>query len=598
MKMFEKIKEQINKNKKLTVKILLAVILIGGFLRVCQYHDWLFFKWDQARDATLVSEAVEKGPGYLPLLGPRATKVGEDYLRLGPAFYYAQYLSGVIFQSTKPEVFAYPDTFFAILTIPLLFLFLRLYFSRFNSLFGTTLYTFSFLVIQYSRFAWNPNAVPFWMLLAFYALLRMLKEKKYKSRIIYLAVFSFALLIATQYHFFAMFGLMAIISVFFFFYLKVWKIKKFLEKIKAIFSRKTAGYILIFLTMFGIVYLPVIVSDIKTDWSNSKNFIGAFSEKPRDDKTFGEKLLRNFREQAKNYTLITTSFWSREGKKADPYPVVFGLFLMVSGIILPLWQRRKIDDLEKRNFLLLIPIWIIMFFLITISVSYQLRPRYFTPVFPVPFIVIIFWLSFLQKIKFKKSLFFVLIIFSAFLLMNIYGTVAWFKDNIIAQKREFPTDRNFILKKDDGVTLGQLEKVADYLFKNRQANKIVFYSKAEYSLPIEYLLLEKSDNLEIYFIAESTDLIGHSQFFAMNTIKGGFDSIPKKVKDYAGQPESSKQFGELAVFNMKTEPLKLDKLKNLIIQEGAEKENNEENAIEGENEDESKTERLFWKDML
>jgi len=353
-KMFNKIKDKINSDKKLTRWILVGIIIFGIFLRVYQYHDWLFFKWDQARDATLVSEAIEKGPSYLPLLGPRATKVGEDYLRLGPAFYYIQYFSGVILHSTEPEVFAYPDTFFAILTIPLLFIFLRLYFSRFNSLLATMLYAFSFLVVQYSRFAWNPNAVPFWMLLSFYALLKILEAKKYKHRIIYLAIFTGAVSIASQYHFFAMFSLIGIILVYLFFHLQVWKIKKFatgaINVLVKTGSKKVFTYIFTFIIIFGTLYSPVIISDFKTNGSNTRNFIGAFSEKPRDDKTSGEKLVRNFREQAKNYTLLATSFWTRKGKKADPYPVIFGLFLMASGIILPLWQRKKVKDPNKRNF--------------------------------------------------------------------------------------------------------------------------------------------------------------------------------------------------------------------------------------------------------
>ena len=91
--------------------------------------------------------------------------------------------------------------------------------------------------------------------------------------------------------------------------------------------------------------------------------------------------------------------------------------------------------------------------------------------------------------------------------MNIYGVAAWFKDNMIAQQREFPTDRNFILKKDDGITLGQIERVINYMLENKKNNKLVFYSKAEYSLPIEYLLNQENKDVEVYFISESKELL-------------------------------------------------------------------------------------------
>jgi hypothetical protein len=514
-----------------------------------------------------------------------------------------QYLSGVIFNSTKPDVFAYPDTFFAILTIPLLFLFLRLYFSRFNSLAATALYAFSFLVVQYSRFAWNPNAVPFWTLLTFYTFLKFQKEDLFKKKIIYLGISTFAFSVATQYHFFAMFGLIGIMGVYLFFSLRIWDFKNFftrpLKKISKVGSKQIIAYIFTFVIIFSFVYSPVIVSDIKTGWSNTKNFFGAISEKPRDDKTLGEKLVRNFREQSKHYTLITTSFWSREGKKADPYPVVFGLLLMATGVFLPLWQRRKTDDPNKRNFLLLIPIWIIVFFLITIPTAYQLRPRYFALVFPVPFIILAFWMSFLQNSKLRKGLFFSLVVFIAFLLMNIYGVAAWFKDNMIAQQREFPTDRNFILKKDDGITLGQIERVVDYMFENRKDGKVAFYSKAEYSLPIEYLLYQKDEDIEVHFIDKSEDLIGCQNIYAINTVKGGWNSVSDKVKNYTGEPLKTKQFGEMIVFELEVDQQKINELKDEVKKEEiAEEVEEKEDSIEGEQIEDGKTERLFWKDVL
>jgi hypothetical protein len=186
-------------------------------------------------------------------------------------------------------------------------------------------------------------------------------------------------------------------------------------------------------------------------------------------------------------------------------------------------------------------------------------------------------------------------IFIIFFLMNAYGTMAWFKDNAIAQKREFPTDRNFILKKDDGITLGQLEKVVDYMLKNKKEEKIVFYSKAEYSLPIEYLLLQKNKSLEIYFVDESEKLLGHKNLFAINTVKGGYDSVSDKIKDYTKKPTDSKQFGEMIIFQIEIDE---DKIKNFVKKNTQIKKEEEEDPIEGSEETEGKTERLFWKDVL
>ncbi len=171
------------RHDKLFWGIFAVIMLSAIFLRTWQHSEWLFFKWDQGRDATLLVEAVKNGPSELPLLGPRATKVGQDYLHLGPAYYYFQYLPAALLNSTDPAAFAYFDLIMSILTIPLLFIFCRLYFSPRHSLIITSLYGLSFLVIQYSRFAWNPNSVPFLVLLTFYGMLRFAQSKKLNDRL-------------------------------------------------------------------------------------------------------------------------------------------------------------------------------------------------------------------------------------------------------------------------------------------------------------------------------------------------------------------------------------------------------------------------------
>src|SRR5512146_3127228 len=92
--------------------IIFGVVIIAAiFLRTYHFHDWLYFKMDQARDAMLVNEAYQNGPGNLPLLGPKA---GGTKANVGPAFYYFQYLSTVIFHSNQPDVMAYSDLLFSI----------------------------------------------------------------------------------------------------------------------------------------------------------------------------------------------------------------------------------------------------------------------------------------------------------------------------------------------------------------------------------------------------------------------------------------------------------------------------------------------------
>ena len=105
----------LDKIKKHKIVIILAIIiLVGIFLRTYNLESWLFFQSDQARDLNLVNRAVENGPGWLPLLGPKA---GGTYLRLGPVFYYFEYLSALIFGTSSPAIVVFPDLLFSILSI-------------------------------------------------------------------------------------------------------------------------------------------------------------------------------------------------------------------------------------------------------------------------------------------------------------------------------------------------------------------------------------------------------------------------------------------------------------------------------------------------
>jgi 4-amino-4-deoxy-L-arabinose transferase-like glycosyltransferase len=101
----------------------------------------------------------------------------EDSFHLGPIYYYFQIISAKIFGSS-PDKLAYPDLFFAILSIPLFYLFSRISFSKNISLGLTGLYAVSAYFIEYSRFAWNTNLIPFFVLLLLVSLYKFLEKNE------------------------------------------------------------------------------------------------------------------------------------------------------------------------------------------------------------------------------------------------------------------------------------------------------------------------------------------------------------------------------------------------------------------------------------
>ena len=519
--------------------------------------------------------------------------------------------SGWIFGSTAPDVFSYPDLLFSILVLPLFYLFLRLYFNRFHSFLGVLLYSCSFLIIQYSRFSWNPNSVPFFILLTFYGLLKFLRADGPKAKLGWLAVLTLGAVIAGQFHFFAFFSLAGILGFYVLVLLGLWKKtgwKNLFGQIKTSFFWKAIAVVVI---IVGLLYTPMIISEIKTGGSNSKNFIGAFSEKPKD-KPLGLKIIRNFREQGTNYFLLMTSFYHRKGMKADPIPQTFSWVFLTASLLLIAWKIKKEKDAQRRNFLKLLLVWAGIFFVVTIPMSYQLRPRFFVVVFALPYIFSALWFDFFrEKLGEKKSLAPTLIIVLLALVGNFYGIYRWFEQNRLSENQMVPTGSHYILKKDDGINLGQLEQAIDYVLTKQPAGKVDYYAKPEYEAVVEYLVKQKEPSRSVELVKETKNLEGKINLFAFNTTSGNWKSVSKKIREYAEVLES-KQFGQLSVFYLQVNVEKLQQYlaenkEEIVTTDEIDSEaatgdetGDEATAMDDENPIdvvEKKTERLFWKDV-
>lgn len=577
---------------KSVILILGLIIFTASLVRTYKFHDWLFFKWDQARDATLISQAIENGPSELPLLGPRATKVGGgEYLRLGPAYYYMQYASGAIFGSTKPDVFAYPDLLFSILAIPMLFLLLRFYFSRTYSLLLVFLYSFSFLVIQYSRFSWNPNSVPFFAFLGFYGLLKFFNPIDQKSKCLWIFLWALAMAIASQLHFFAFFSLIGVSTIFIAIKNKLWKI----SSLKSALNKKTLKYALLALVTISFIYAPVLVNEAATGGQNTKNFIKAFSAKPQD-KPIWEKIKRNTTEQLEGYYLITTSYnYGKNEKIGNFLEIAVAGFIIIAGYILLAGYYRKTENQQKKDFLLLVALWPVLFYLVSIPMAYQIRPRFFVVVFAMPYIFLGLILKFIGEKRRAESKYIIAVIVLALFLLNGSGTCAWFKENRLSQSSSFDTNRTLILEKKDGVTLGQLERAIQYISREIGNDlTLYYYTKPEYRLSLEYLLLQNNPRYKIFRLSD-TEYCKSRTCFAMVTKSGGFDSIKKDLKTGLYE-EKSQQFGQLLAIKLSSktaETVSLDEELRKKIENYEEKELEEDLA-----EDDDNLSRVLWKNVL
>jgi 4-amino-4-deoxy-L-arabinose transferase-like glycosyltransferase len=177
---------------------LILILTLGLFFRAYHFSDWLHFELDQARDARVIDHALEGGMGELPLLGPKA---GGTFFRLGPAYYYLQYVSALVFGGT-PAGMAIIVLLTSVASIGIFFMLVRRLFPDWLALLITLAFSVSEYFIMYGRFAWNPNMLPFFILLGMYALLRSVGgSERNPGRWFLVSIFAFG--VATELHFLA-----------------------------------------------------------------------------------------------------------------------------------------------------------------------------------------------------------------------------------------------------------------------------------------------------------------------------------------------------------------------------------------------------------
>ena len=419
MKVLDKIKKISWQTWMLTI-----IILVGIFLRTWHFSDWMEFENDQARDATLVSDIVT-GKSAWPLLGP--TMRGSDDLQgnlfhLGPMYYYFEIMSAEIF-GNWPDKLAYPDLFFSILVIPLLFYFLKKYFSSNLSLALTGLYAISYFAIEYSRFAWNPNSIPFFTLVFLLALYELLLKKE-KTAWFWVVLAGISLGIGVQLHIIILLLFTGVASLVFVYLLKN--------------NLGTWRRIIIILFIAIALNAPQIVSEVGNNFSNSKILVSSTlatgSKSNQDDGGLWKKLglVIDFQIEAnshmlssvgsdqcffvygtilekseKNLALILNNPRHRKIKDVGlTGGLFFGFLLSLLGYILLIWRAWQEKNEERRIFLRLIVIYATLSFFIMLPIASEKFDdfRYFNQVFFVPFILVGLIADFLKKYLSKFSL--------------------------------------------------------------------------------------------------------------------------------------------------------------------------------------------------
>jgi len=539
--------------KKNIFLLILGIIALGSFLRFYNFGNWLHFELDQSRDAKVIDLAVKDGPMALPLLGPKAAG---SFLRLGPAFYYFNYLSALAFGNT-PSGIATIIMIFGILAIPAFYILIRRYFNQWTCLSLTALFSLSLFLIMYSRFSWNPNALPLFTILTIYALLRAV-DREERNRGKWLLAAAFSISVVTQLHFLAYVSFPVITAVFLI-------IKR--PRIKWAYWAGAIGIILL-------MNFPVILNEIKTGGDNFKEFQKVVSGKTgaESEKSILAKVVKNYSENSIGHFLILSSQNSElprllrnpnlniqcdEGCRQQLPMGTIALVLFSSGLILMLKNLIFEKDPRKKDFVILISVWFIVAFGLFTPLAFDISPRFWLLVSALPFIFLGFSFDFLRKILPKKLAFtLILIIIFGLSASNLYNTYKRFNELKDAPYKTINVSADRILKEKNRVTLEQQYMITDYIENFYQKNKYPVYLNSEPFYRRSLLL-----DLSARGIPESDfrDAVNGNTVYRNGNyflVYSSNSNIEKHIKDYSISYNlvGKKQFGTMTVIQLVPKP--------------------------------------------
>ena len=564
-------------NKNWHVYALAAIMLVAFFVRTWELADTLYFKMDQARDATIAKNTFEEGPGMLPLLGPRAAGT---FLRLGPVFYYFQYLSTVFSGSVEPHVMVFPEILLSLLTIPLLFYFLRQFFRRGTSVVVTGLFSLSFLVTQYARFAWNPNQTTFWGLLFLLGIYKpSIAENKNQAGWWLLAA-AIGYGVVSQLHFSALLALPLVALAFWIFYRPA--------KIKNWFW---AGAVAI----MALFYTPMLLSELITDWDNATQFEYALGAKSKEYPPM-EKAEQSLRLHGMYQSLALTSYGNVEDNIFIYFFIIFSALAVWRGV--SLWKNEP--DKKRRAFLFLVLCLFLVFGLFYTKLAFTvLKPRFWLPTIVIPYVFLSLIFEWLYRTGHKKrGRVFVALICVFLLATNLFAIGYWY-DSLANQKEDERFDRKLVLKQNNLVTMKHMKSAADYMVSksNQTGKQICFHTEGEYRSPYEYILGVYYPEAQFKRISFGKDTNETCTFFSIEN--NGPRDVPHLPRGHKKEFKGieSREYGVITIWETTRVAASPEKKQEVeVIEEGL-----LEEILEKEEQQDKRPrrkERVFWKDVF
>ncbi|MDD5040195.1 MAG: glycosyltransferase family 39 protein [Patescibacteria group bacterium] len=356
--MLNKLRAWVRANKY-EVAIVLCIVCVGGFVRLYHVGAWMHFGNDEGRDAFTVADIAEHG--YVKLVGPAASSISSDF-HLGPAFYYLLAPAYALMHS-RPSAGAVTVALFSTATIVLVWAVARKFFGRAAGLIAAMLYSVSFLEVYYGRWAWNPNLVPFFVLIIIFALFQLGLHRDRPANAWYLFVLAISLGIVMQLHGTALFAMPVLCAAYLLITRPRIPWKKYL----------IAGALLIF------VNIPLILYEATNRLGNTRSLIRLLTQ---SDSNIQISIIERFRRAV----VLTRSFW---------YETLFhsrfrelAAVAIVALVVFILWRIfSALKHKRKDRALILCLLWLCIPFCLLVPYKDAIPVHYFCTVFPAPFII-------------------------------------------------------------------------------------------------------------------------------------------------------------------------------------------------------------------
>ncbi len=468
---------------------LIVTLIIGVFLRFYKLSGFVTFLGDQGRDAIIIKRILTGE--HFPAIGP-PTSVGQVYL--GP-FYYYFIAPWLLLSNFNPIGLAVGVAFFSSIYLLINYLIVKELFDKKIALISTILLSFSSVLIDFSRFSWNPNLLPLFTLLTVYFVIKSLKTNKWYYFVLSGTFLSFAI----QLHYLALFLIPPIVI------LLMFELIKGFKQSNNGAMKQLSNYLLSFFS-FLIFSSPLIIFDLRHQFLNTKSFIALFQSS-------GTGFLTKFNSLFDSFYFLNLYSFNINFNKFLVYLLLFFLLLAFVTLI------KRVSNLKT----------FLLFFLLTmLGMSFYngpKHPHYFGLIYPLYYVIISCFLVFPKKSLWEKylTIFFVL----GFIFLN-FQKYPYFRNppnNQIVLAKNVAQNIFDNVKKEKFTVTALPEKYSDSTYR--------YFLETWRKRAIEKDSLIKADELFVVCEKKCSPIIGNPQwdiaFFAPNKIVGEWKVSDVKI---------------------------------------------------------------------